>query len=266
MKKTAIALLLTLSIVLTLSGCGESTSDKNEESGFVSENKPPLENVTDYSLFNDPYNTILQFMVNPQDYQGQNIKIDAISSVVYNFDQNKIMSHIMLGLDPTGCCNASYEIREESGKYPENGTTATFAGTFTPDGYIDIYSWEGTPSAYQAYDIDALDLTSEQMNIMITDYLSNYSTSDQANKTVRIFGHHLIWSGYKYLAGLTADGVMTWNIELYDPTGSLSFPVVSGNLVNPVEIIGVFSVYEENGIIYPCITVTKVNKVECVFS
>lgn len=267
MKKRYLTLIiLAISVILTFSGCGAETPNGDTE-GTTNENqKPPLEDVVDYSIFNDPYNTILSFMVNPQDYQGQNIKIDAISSVVYNFGQNKVMSHIMLGLDPTGCCNASYEIRSKSGKYPEIGTSATFTGTFMSGGYIELYSWKGVEATEPNYDVDTLNMTTDQLNQLISEYSANYSASEYAGKTVHIFGHHIVQSGYKYLMGLTGEGVGTWYIELYDPTGSLSFPTVSGNLVNPVEIIGTFSVYYENGISYPCITVKQVNKVECVFS
>ena len=39
----------------------------------------------DYTIVNDPYNTILAFYSNPADYQGQNIKIKALDKRNYLF-------------------------------------------------------------------------------------------------------------------------------------------------------------------------------------
>ena len=39
----------------------------------------------------------------------------------------------------------------------------------------------------------------------------------------------------------------------------------NGNVVNPVEIVGVFSYYSEGESTYACIEVTSVSKTACVF-
>ena len=245
-------------ITCLFTGCGG-------DSGLETPSKPELENLIDYSMLGDPYGTILEFMANPADYEGQNIKIDALGSVIYNFDKNKVEKHIMLGLDPTGCCNASYEVRAADGKYPINGSNVTFIGTFTPDGYIDLYDWISDVKNEAEYELDTLSMSADELNTFITEYTENYQTSKSANQKIRVFGHLLNYQGYPYLIGLTADGYQTWIIELHDKTGTMSFPVVSGNLVNPIEVIGTLTFYLEDGIPYPCIEVDAVNKVECVF-
>lgn len=218
----------------------------------------------DFTEFGDTYNTILGFMSNPGDYQGKSIAIKAQSSVIYNFEKNRIDKHIMLGIDPTGCCNSYYEIKTADGKYPKNGSAALFTGDFTSEGYISVT--DCSPKGDDAtYDIDTLKMSSDELKALISQYTASYKTSENSGKTIRIFGHHQIYNGYKWLLGLNGEGQAIWQIELYDPTSSLSFPIVSGNLVNPVEIIGTLSFYTEGEQTYACITVTEVNRVECVF-
>ena len=171
----------------------------------------------------------------------------------------------MLGLDPTGCCNASYEVRSADGKYPVNGSNVTFIGTFTPDGYVDLYDWVSDVQNETEYELDALTMSADELGTFITEYTENYDTSVSAGKKIRIFGHLANMSGYPCLLGLNGDGYQTWIIELHDESGTVSFPVVSGNLVNPVEVIGTLTFYLENGVPYACIEVEAVNKVECVF-
>lgn len=220
----------------------------------------------DFTLIDDPYTTILGFMTNPEDVQGKSIAINAQSSVIYNFASNKIDKRIMLGIDPAGCCNAYYEIRTDNGNYPNIATNTTFIGDFTPNGYIDLKSYDSDKAVIPSYEIDTLDMTANELKNFINSYSSDYFNNENREKTVRIFGHLVNQAGYKYLLGLDQNGAQTWFIELYDPTGSLSFPVVSGNLVNPIEVIGKLSFYREGDQTYACISVERVSKVECVFS
>jgi hypothetical protein len=259
MKRIFAFIICTAFLTCLLAGCG------NEGGELSSSSKPELENIVDYSILGDPYGTICEFMINPTDYQGQNIKINALGSVIYNFEQNKVVKNIMLGLDSTGCCNASYEVRSKDGNYPVNGSNVTFVGTFTPDGYIDLYDWISDVKSEASYELDTLTMSADELTAFITEYTENYSTSASAGKKIRIFGHLLNYQGYPYLIGLTGEGLQTWIIELHDKTGTMSFPVVSGNLVNPVEVIGTLTFYLENDIPYACIEVEAVNKVECVF-
>ncbi len=256
MKKTIIMMLTAALLLCALVSCDSESSSGIDLSGVDS----------DFTIINNPYETLLSFMTNPQDYQGKTIAVNAISSVVYNFDKNRVDQHIMLGLDPTGCCNALYEIRADDGKYPNIGADTTFVGNFTSDGYIHITDFETADTAERQYDIDALSMNASELNSFIAKYIEQQSESQYFEQKIRIFGHVAEASGYKYLLGLDSNGYQTWIIELYDPTGSLSFPVVSGNLVNPAEIIGTLSVYCEDGTPYACITVEHISKVECVFS
>ena len=259
MKRIFAFIICTALLTCILAGCG------NEGGELSSSSKPELENIVDYSILGDPYGTICEFMINPTDYQGQNIKINALGSVIYNFEQNKVVKNIMLGLDPTGCCNASYEVRSKDGNYPVNGSNVTFVGTFTPDGYIDLYDWISDVKSEASYELDTLTMSADELTAFITEYTENYSTSASAGRKIRIFGHLLNYQGYPYLIGLTGEGHQTWIIELHDKTGTMSFPVVSGNLVNPVEVIGTLTFYLENDIPYACIEIEAINKVECVF-
>ena len=260
MKKLALIITVFLACCLLI-GCDSGSDELTDQNG----NKISKQDVDiDFTVADDPYNTILNFMNNPSDFQGKKIAIEAQSSVVYNFAQNKVTKHIMLGLDPTGCCNSFYEIRTADGSYPKNGVKTLFVGDFTSDGYISVSEYSGSSSTAK-YDIDTLNMSASELESFIFDYTQNYSSSPNATKTIRIFGHHQIYNGYKFLMGLTGEGAQRWIIELYDPTGSLSFPVTSGNLVNPVEIIGTLSFYVEGENTYACITVKEVNKVECVF-
>lgn len=260
MKK--IIIILTAALLLcTLSSCDKASSADSPKSDI------DLSGVdSDFTIINNPYETLLSFMANPQDYQGKTVAVNAISSVVYNFDKNRIDRHIMLGLDPTGCCNALYEIRTDDGKYPVIGANTTFVGDFTSNGYIQLTDFASADGQETQYDIDALSMSASELNSFITKYGEQQSNSEYFQQKIRIFGHVAESGGYKYLLGLDAKGYQTWIIELYEPTGSLSFPVVSGNLVNPAEIIGTLSVYYENGTPYACITVERISKVECVFS
>lgn len=219
----------------------------------------------DFRQIDDSYNTILSFMKNPTDYNGKTIAINAESSVVYNFSKNRIEKHVMLGIDPTGCCNATYEIRTNDGIYPQNGVTAEFIGSFESDGYISISSYKYDSPSQASFELDALSLGSAELVDLITEYGNDMEQSEHFGKTIRIFGHCVCSGNYKYLIGLDKNGRQTWAIEIYEPTGKLSFPSVSGNVVNPVEITGKFSVYLENGIPYACIEAKQVNRVECVF-
>ena len=65
------------------------------------------------------YGTVSAIMNNPSDYTGKTVAITAQYSTVYNFSQNSCMSHVIIALDPTNCCDAYYEIRTADGKYPE---------------------------------------------------------------------------------------------------------------------------------------------------
>ena len=262
-------LLLLISLCLALSlfcGCDSASETVTDESGnaIVSDTTDKNEVDIDFTKVNDPYNTILNFMTNPSDYHGKRIAVEAQSSVIYNFTQNKIDKHIMLGIDPTGCCNSYYEIRSFDGAYPQNGINTRFVGDFTENGYITL-SNTSEPVSTAQYEIDAINMSATELEGFIKEYSSNYTLSEFSGKTIRIFGHHQTYNGYLFLIGLTGEGAQRWIIELYDPTGSLSFPVASGNLVNPVEIIGTLSFYTEGDKTYACITVTEVNRVECVF-
>lgn len=220
----------------------------------------------DFTQINDAYNTILSFMTNPEDFTGKTMAINATHSVIYNFAQNRIDKQIMLGIDPTGCCNATYEVRSDDGNYPNLGAAARYTGSFNEGGYIQLAEFKADETEEPSYEIDALTMTAAELTGLMESYVTEYAESSNYQKKIRVFGHCVTQDIYHYLMGLDGDGKQTWIIELYDPTNSLSFPIVSGNVVNPIEVIGTLSVYSENNIVYACIEVERITRVECVFS
>ena len=215
---------------------------------------------------NEIYGTVSAIMNNPSDYTGKTVAITAQYSTVYNFSKNSCLSHIIIALDPTNCCDAYYEIRTNDGVYPQLGEIASFIGTFNADGYIEVSEVIRYSDSAPTYDVDALTMSASELEALIKTYSVNYKTSELYGKTVRIIGHHSVNDIYKFLAGLDGDGRVTWSIELVTPEDdNMSLPMPSGNVVNPVEIVGVFSYYAEGDSTYACIEVKSFSKTACVF-
>ena len=97
-------------------------------------------------------------------------------------------------------------------------------------------------------------------------YNAEYDGSEYFGKTIRIFGHcESTHDTLKWLLGLDGNGSATWDIELKRGNQEIAYPTAKSGTVNPVEIVGRLATYEENGIIYACITVDKISRVESVF-
>ena len=214
---------------------------------------------------NEIYGTVAAIMSNPDDYTDKTVAITAQFSTVYNFSKNLCQTPVIIALDPTNCCDAYYEIRTADGLYPEIGETASFIGKFNSDGYIEVTEIVRYTENTAAYDVDATTMTAAELKSVIDAYTVNYSSSELNGKTVRIIGHHSVNDQYKFLSGLDGTGKVTWTIELTLQNDGITLPMPSGNVVNPVEIEGVFSYYEEDGYTYACIEVTSVSKTACVF-
>lgn len=214
---------------------------------------------------NEIYGTVAAIMNNPDDYTGKSVAITAQYSTIYNFSQNTCQTPIIIALDPTNCCDAYYEIRTADGKYPEIGEIASFIGTFNADGYIDVSETIRYTALTEVPDLDATSITADELKATITEYNKSYKVSELNGKTVKIIGHHSVNGEYKFLSGLDGSGRVTWSIELTVPSADTVLPMPSGNVVNPVEITGVFSCYEEGENTYACIEVRSVSKTACVF-
>ncbi len=257
--------LIILSIILALALASCDTSSEQPEIGDGKTHGTMTDNV-DLDLSSlDAYNTLVAFMTNPSDYTGKTIKVKATSSVLYNFSANSV-THIMLGYDPTACCNAYYPISTSDGIYPPNDTETVFEGMFESDGYIDVSGYSASDSEPRRVDIDALDMSASELKDFIDRFSSEQASSEFYGKSIRIFGHFEQSGGYYYFFGLDESGRQTWAIEAYEPTGSVKIPIAAQYVLNPVELIGTLSVYYENGIAYPCISVTDANHVEGIFS
>ncbi len=263
-------LFIMLSLALTLScfACdsGVSGSNNGNEAGSNDASGNALTGKVDLDLtiLNDPYNTLLGFMTNPSDYQGKTVAVKATNSVLYNFSRNTV-EHIMLGYDPTGCCNAYYKIKTSDGVYPANDSETTFEGKFTSDGYIEVSGYSAKESS-PSVEIDTLTMSSDELKSFIESFSVSQSSSENFGKTVRVFGHLIESEGYYYFLGLDSNGQQTWYIEAYEPTNTVQMPLGISGYLNPVELIGTMSVYYEGENAFPCITVTDANRVEGVFS
>ena len=254
-----------LTLILALS-CFACDGGETSEGGGTNEANNTLTGKVDIDLtpLNDPYNTLLGFMTNPETYQGKTIAVKATNSVIYHFATNKV-EHIMLGYDPTGCCNAYYPIRTADGVYPANDAETAYEGKFTSDGIIEISGYSCSEPAPNV-DIDALDMSAEELRSFITNYITDYESSPYKDKTIRIMGHLVKDGGYYYFLGLNSEGKQTWFIEAFEPTGSVDIPLGVTGYLNPVELIGTLSFYSEGEENYPCITVSDANRIEGVFS
>lgn len=257
MKKITSLILLLCLLFCTLPSCGDG------------EKLPKLDvdvdcNFTGLST-NEIYGTVAEIMSNPDDYADKTVAITAQFSTVYNFSKNLCQTPIIIALDPTNCCDAYYEIRTADGVYPEIGETASFVGKFNAAGYIEVTEVIRYTENAPSYHLDAVTLTTGELKQTIEDYNRSYKISELNGKTVRIIGHHSVNDQYKFLSGLDESGRVTWSIEITTPDDSIVLPMPSGNVVNPVEIVGVFSYYEEGEQTYACIEVTSVSKTACVF-
>ena len=262
MKKITL-IFLSLILALYLFACD---GKKAQESNGSNESNSTLTGKVDIDLtpLNDPYNTLLGFMTNPETYQGKTIAVKATNSVLYHFATNSV-EHIMLGYDPTGCCNAYYPIKTADGVYPANDAETAYEGKFTSDGIIEVSGYSCSESAPNV-DIDALDMSAEELRLFITNYSTDYESSPYKDKTIRIMGHLVKDGGYYYFLGLDSEGKQTWFIEAYEPTGSVDIPLGVSGYLNPVELIGTLSFYTEGENKYPCIKVSDANRIEGSFS
>lgn len=220
------------------------------------------------------YGTVSAMMTNPADLAGKTVGITAQYSTVYNYTENKCETPIIIALDPTNCCDAYCEVRLPDGSTPELGETATFVGTFKTEkrggseyGYIDVSEVMRDKKTSEKYDIDAVTMTADELNSMITAYGTNYKTSELNRKTVRIFGHYTVnEGGYNFLCGLkeaeNGSCKTTYGIELLVPEG-ITLPTSTG--VNTVEITGTFSYYTEGTSTFACINVTSASKAAYTF-
>lgn len=249
MKKTISILLIALTLISLLSLCSCYRSEAD----------------IDIRRQNNVYSNLYSFINNPQEYKGKTVALKSTYMAVYDFSKNKVIRHTLSETDTTGEKRALYEIRYESGEYPQTGSRVTIFGTIADNGYIQVERFENA-EASQGFDIDTLDLDADELKALVTDYRAQYEQSENYGKTVRIFGHlKTVDEGYTYLLGLDSNGAYIWDIELYDPDGRFDYPTAEGNTVNPVEVIGELSTYTEENVVYACIKVKQVGRVESVF-
>jgi hypothetical protein len=223
------------------------------------------EKKADFDLRNtDTYSAIVKLIDNHAEYSDKTVRIKGESSVVYNFSANSADTHVICG-ESEGK-TAYYEIKSADGKYPLLGSHVSLFGTVTASKQISVDEFSDAQYDDITYDIDTLSMSAADLRSFIEDYNAKYQNSEHYGKTIRIFGHcESSYDALKWLLGLDENGSVTWDIELYDPTGEISYPTQTEKTVNAVEVIGKLSTYESNGITYACIEVERVIKVQSVF-
>ena len=212
------------------------------------------------------YDGMVDIIQNPDKYEGKTIRLTATYSVTYSFSRNKILRHSLTEDSETGASRAVQEIVAEDGRYPLPGTRVTADGTLGEDQRLRITSFTDATIDERSFDLDALDMSAEELKDAITSFCKTYNASEIYGKTIRIFGHCIAKDGYYYLLGLDADGAMTWTVELYDPNGLVTVEESESNTVNPVEIVGELTLYTEDNLTYACILVESIAFVDGQFS
>ena len=243
--KRIIPILLTLVTLLSLISCTQVDIDLRDGGNL--------------------YNNFAEYIGNQDAYEGKTIALTATHTAVYNFSENKIVRHSIMTWDKSGEKKALYEIRTSDGIYPTMGASTTVIGTFRDGGYIEVDRFSGTKMEKRSFDVEATDMTAAELERFITDYKKAYTKSEHYGDTIRIYGHCDSRDGYYYLLGLNGDGAYTWDVELYDAKGKITFPKAEDKTVNPVEIIGKLTTYVEDNITYACIQVESVAQVQSVF-
>lgn len=211
-----------------------------------------------------PYDAIVGIIDAHESYMDKTVSICGESSLLYNFSKNSV--DMMLISATKDDKIAYYEVRAEDGRYPLIGTSVTVFGSVTADKHLAVEDFGDAVYDTATYDIDTLDMSADELRAFIESYNSEYYDSEHYGKTIRIFGHcESSHEELKWLLGLDEKGSVTWDVELYDPTGEIEYPTLADKTVNAVEIIGKLSTYESNGITYACIEVVRVIKVQSVF-
>lgn len=212
---------------------------------------------------NNVYDEFAQYIASPESVVGKTVRVTSTLSAVYSFEQNKINRFVLVEPDESGEKRALYEIRYNGENYPALGQRVTVSGTFRNGGYIEVDSFSDN-AIYSAFEVDALDMSANELTQMIKSFRSEYRDSEYFGKTIRIFGTIATHDKYTYLVGIDGSGSPLWDIELHDPSGMIPFPTVDTFALYPVEIIGELSIYFEDSIAYACIKVKSMVKIESV--
>ena len=218
----------------------------------------------DITYKSNVYSDLSDWINNPDKYTGKSVALNATYTVVYSFADNKIIRHTLVAYDKTGQKRALYEIRKEDGIYPAIGSKVTVVGTITKNKFINVESITGGMEEIKV-DHNTISMSAAELKSFVEAYRNEYSASSYYGKKISIFGHVSSHDNYHFLIGLDADGKYVWEIELYDPTGSITFPKAEGTTVNPVQVIGELTTYVEDNVTYACIKVERVVSVESVF-
>ncbi len=211
------------------------------------------------------YDEMVRFIQESDDYIGKSVKLTSNYTVTYSFAENRIIRHNLVETSPSGSSRVIQEIVSADGAYPIPGNRVTVTGVFD-NRQIAVNHFEGAPMDNRAFDIDALTITTTELNELIGAFCKEYHESRYFGQSVRIYGHCVAQDSYYYLMGLDAKGAMTWVVELYDPKGLITTKNSESNTVNAVEVVGKFSTYTEDNLVYACIEVESIISVDGTLS
>lgn len=221
---------------------------------------------TDYDISkkDNIYEYMSEYIANPDKYAGKSVTLRATCVPVYNFSQNKIARYSVVVHDDDSDMRAVYEIRSNDKKYPKSGSVATLSGVFT-EGYIMVSEFKEVTYDERKVDVEAITRNADELKSLIETYSTEYEQSKYYGKTVRIYGNLAAdGKGHYALFGFDKNGAIKWQIELKAKDSSVIIPEVSSEYINAYEIVGAFGTYEEDHIVYPCITVNEITPVEGV--
>jgi hypothetical protein len=242
MKKLSFILFLTLLLSFTACADVNLTRDSNVYEGMV------------------------EIIQSPEKYEGKTIRISSTYSVTYSYARNKLLRHTLVEQSETGASRAIQEIVSEDGRYPIIGARVTAEGRLGDDKRLYITNFADAALDDRSFDIDALDMSAEELKTAITSFCKTYTESEIYGKRIRIFGHCVAKEGYYYLLGLDGNGSMTWTVELYDPQGLTTVRETESTSLNTAEVVGELTLYAEDNLSYACILVESITLVDGQFS
>ena len=255
MKKWKLPVVL-LAFVLLFAGC--TPTEGNDDPRTVD---------IDFTLVNDPYSSIFALRNQTEQYVGKTVMLDARFTAIYNFSTNKINEYILMANDKEGCCTVVCQALMDSATgLPKLNTDVTVIGTVDDQSRITVLDWTSEDSLVGTHELDALTLSPEELTTLMVEFNDQKTEHEAYGTKIRIYGNYTVMKGYKFLMGLDQEGMVLWNVELYEPIGALEFPEVEDSYIKPLEVIGSLSVYYEDDAPYACIVVEQIAEVQCTLS
>lgn len=245
MKRNSILLLISVMLVLSLSGCGAKL------------NLTKLDNTK-------LHEKIQEISASPDTFEGTKLTLSSNVSMLYSFGQNKIIKNILFVPDPQNKHDAYIEIKTKDWQYPGTGSYVTVSGEFT-QGYLNVKKLTViSDSTLPAPQIDTLSMSAAEYIKYMSGYIEAPLESGDSGKTIALVGHCTVINGKKCLLGLNDYGETTWIIEIGEISEGAVLPEQNSKYINPVYIYGELSYYTDGEDTAACINVSSAQKVAYV--